>query len=169
VADRPAQRAKPEPSGIDDIPVWTRRAVVLGMCVTAAAALTVGERLVFPSRRWLGDPEEPLEPRTLPWALRLAEGPDAELWRQARWFCWTAASHAKDARIRRGLERLVRMTLDPSADAAADEFLGHAIHVLRAAGEWQQLRQIADSVATRTSLPRSRALLAELLGKGSGR
>ena len=31
MADRPPERPKPEPSGIDDIPVWTRRGVVLGI------------------------------------------------------------------------------------------------------------------------------------------
>ena len=164
----------PEPSperhhGIDDIPVWTRRGVVLGMCVTAAAALTVGERVLFPARRWLGEVEEEAAPRTLPWAVALAAGSDQELWQHARWFCWTAADHPQDARLRRGLDRLVDLSIKRHADPVADELLGHVLQVLRAGGAWDRLREIEAALQSVDDLATARALLHQLLTRGTGR
>jgi len=161
----PTQQPRPERTdGIDDIPVWTRRGVVFGMCVAAAAALTVGERLLFPTRRRLGEVEEEAPRGSLAWALALASAPEPELWRERHEFVWVAVAHPGVESLRPGLDRLTDLAFAAGSEAG-DSILGHVANALRGHGDRPRLEALAKRLGTRDDLAKARRQATRVLAE----
>ena len=154
----PSQPHLREHAAEEPVGPWTRRAVLGGACVVLAAALTGIEQAM----RWYERRREPPEDPQLLEALKLLEKSDTELARFANSFVWRAARFLGDARVRDGIDRLVRFGLEQDG-ASADFALSHAVAALQQAGDLETLRSIRSRVATRTDLPRTTRQLDQIL------